>query len=516
MNHFRYNHYICKSLECGYEGVIDIIKIELGKDNILKYKIMQSREYKTLLLLVFLVSLVLFSCTDKEVVRPNVEDKTANEWIAEKMRDVYLWNDEIAADNRLNYSWESEDFFYELLSDEDGYYSRDGDGNKTGNHYPFSSIEKKKNLSKSFMGDTYSFGFEFLYCYFTDMKKYMLQALYVVPGSPADKAGLKRGEWIVSINGGAVSSSGGEISSLLYPSTGSAIKFGIAEYPDKDPRAVVDLTADIVKDDPVFAYNTFDKEGKKIGYLLYNHFTAGPEDNGQDETYNNSLRKAFAQFGTDLDEFILDLRYNGGGYLSCAQLLATMLAPSSAMKDKAMFCKTTDNKGKSIEYRFDETLMKSGTHGANLDLKRLYVITSSRTASASEAIINGLSPYYPVIIVGEHTVGKNVGSIAYKDDKQDWILHPITSKLSNSEGFSDYSEGFSPTFKCNESRQFTMSDLGDENEFILSQVLNYILYNTEIKTKSSSAIRSSGAEPEVIYNSLDRRRTNAVLLPSEH
>ncbi|MCO7114117.1 S41 family peptidase [Bacteroides uniformis] len=69
---------------------------------------------------------------------------------------------------------------------------------------------------------------------------------------------------------------------------------------------------------------------KKIGYLVYNHFSSGPTDNSNE--YDNDLRSAFQYFASQqVNEFILDLRYNNGGLLSCAELLCTMLAPSSAL-----------------------------------------------------------------------------------------------------------------------------------------------------------------------------------------
>ena len=94
------------------------------------------------------------------------------------------------------------------------------------------------------------------------------------------------------------------------------------------PRQIA--SARPVNDNPVHYKNVYTSGSKKIGYLVYNHFSSGPTDNSNE--YDNDLRSAFQYFASQqVNEFILDLRYNNGGLLSCAELLCTMLAPSSAL-----------------------------------------------------------------------------------------------------------------------------------------------------------------------------------------
>lgn len=478
---------------------------------------MANRNYIPLLLL-FLYSFTSCVVDGKDEPEPPKEEQTANEWIVEKMRDVYLWNDEIPADNRLSFSQESDRFFTSLLSNKDGKNGKNGG-------YFYSYISKKDGTTKAYMGDGYSYGFEFIYYSISykdqNLIQYALQVVYVLPDSPAAKAGITRGNWIVSIDGTQVPGNGTELYNLLDTSSPRAVSFGVAENPANPTPEVCVMTAAKVKDDPVFAYRVIPYKGKNVGYLAYNHFTSGPLNNNQDETYNNSLRKAFGEFASaNVDEFVLDLRYNGGGLVSCAHLLATMLAPASALSAKEVFCHLINNKDQiSLTYTFDANAMKP--HGANIDLKKLYVITSNRTASASEAVINGLKPHMEVILVGEQTEGKNVGSVTYTDpeDKFEWELHPIVSRLSNSKGFSDYANGFAPDpdFECTEGGQMTMYDLGDENEFILKEILDYIADGDPIDTGKSStksaSLRSSGIQLEPISHSLDRKKLNSVILP---
>lgn len=120
----------------------------------------------------------------------------------------------------------------------------------------------------------------------------------------------------------------------LYGSSAMELTVG---YYDVEKNAIVAYdkprqiaSARPVNDNPVHYKNVYTSGSKKIGYLVYNHFSSGPTDNSNE--YDNDLRSAFQYFASQqVNEFILDLRYNNGGLLSCAELLCTMLAPSSAL-----------------------------------------------------------------------------------------------------------------------------------------------------------------------------------------
>jgi C-terminal processing protease CtpA/Prc len=462
---------------------------------------------------------VLFTGCSRETIIDKDSDipDDVNHWMEQKMRDQYLWYEEIPESGALDFSLEPEKFFYSLLSDKDGKYRK-------GVHQPYSAIIRKSATSKAYMGDGYSFGFEFQYYQFLTSNKYGLMVLYVLPDSPASKAGLKRGDWIYTINDKPVPDLDNisELITLFDTSTPKTLEIGIAKGIDLEISHTISITAQPVTDNPVLVHKTIPlANGQKVGYLLYNHFTSGPKDS-EDETFNNILRSAFVQFKADnVSEFILDLRFNGGGLVSCAQLLATMLAPKSALDD--IFCNLTYN-NKSKENKktlyLDPNRINEGRPGANLNLSRLFIITSERTASASEMVINGLSPYkeMELIQVGTKTEGKNVASITITNDRYDWELHPIISRLSNKDDFSDYSNGFSPTqgFECDDSRQGDYYQLGDLEEYILSHILNYIAYGNFTKKKSQSfrSVEETNVIP--LYNSLDSKKTNGVaILPAD-
>jgi C-terminal processing protease CtpA/Prc len=474
------------------------------------------RNRNSFLLYTLFIFALFTRCSDETTIldNPDTQDDV-NHWIEQKMRDQYLWYDEIPESKTLDYSLEPEQFFYSLLSGKDGKY-------KNGTHqYYYSTINQKAAASKAYMGDGYSFGFEFQYYQVLDLNKYGLMVLYVLPSSPASEAGLKRGDWIYTINDKPVPDNSAELIALLDTSTPKTLKIGIAERFDGAIRTA-SITARTVTDDPVLVHKTITlDDGQKAGYLLYNHFTSGPEGS-EDETFNNNLRSAFAQFSADnVSEFVLDLRFNSGGLVSCAQLLATMLAPKSALGD--IFCHLTYN-NKSKENKktlyLDPARIKEGVPGANLNPGRLFIITSSHTASASEMIINGLSAYKEIelIQVGARTEGKNVASVTIADGQYDWELHPIVSYLSNKKDFSDYANGFPPTpgFECDDSKQGDYYPLGDRDEYILKHILNYIAYGNFSESRSQSLRSIKETNLILLYNSLNSKKTNgAAILPAD-
>jgi C-terminal processing protease CtpA/Prc len=457
----------------------------------------------------------LFTGCSRETIigeEPDTQDDV-NHWMVQEMRNQYLWYEDIPESKNLSFPSEPEPFFYSLLSKKDGKY-------RNGVYQPYSVINRKTATSKAYMGDGNSFGFEFQYYNVVEMKKYGLMVLYVLPSSPASEAGLERGDWIYTINDKPVPDNSAELITLLDTSTPKTLKIGIAKKFNAPISHTTSITARPVTDNPVLVHKTLssDDEQKKVGYLLYNHFTSGPKGS-EDETFNNSLRGAFAQFKADnVSEFVLDLRFNGGGLVSCAQLLSTMLAPESALNDVLCYLTYNDKIKEKKTMYLDPKRIKEGTHGANLNLSRLFVITSERTASASEIVINGLSPYMELIQVGAKTEGKNVASITIADNRYEWELHPIVSYLSNKDDFSAYANGFSPTpgFACDDSKQTDYYPLGDLEEYILKHILNYITYGRFAENKSSSFRSAKEINLIPLYNSLDSKKTNgAAILPAD-
>lgn len=144
-----------------------------------------------------------------------------------------------------------------------------------------------------------------------------------------------------------------------------------------------------VEDDPVYTWNVIESpvKNKKVGYLLYNHFTAGKSDD--DTSYDDHLKSLSGSDFNGVDEFVLDLRYNNGGALSSGILLCTILQPGNQVGNKLGYLQYNDKqKNKKVQFNTNKSLL--GSNGKNLNLKTLYVLVSSSSASASEMVINSL------------------------------------------------------------------------------------------------------------------------------
>lgn len=423
------------------------------------------------------------------------EQTKTDRWIYDTMQVHYYWQDAIISYDEANFFTEPFKFFKSLLSKEDG---------KNGN--PYSTIDSlhTSNTTRSIAYTEYSYGFDFA-LYQLEGSKYAALILYVADNSPADEIGLKRGDWIIDMNGEAITRNN---YSILFGSNQLDVTIG---YYDAEQNAIVALeekltlpAARAIEDNPVYYKNTYEVAGKQVGYLVYNHFTAGPTENSNE--YDNDLRAASNYFASkQVDEFILDLRYNNGGALGCAQLLCNILAPASALNQTMGYIEYNENYNpREHSFSFNQEMLKEGN---NLNLKRLYVLTTNSTASSSEIIINCLRPYMEVIVVGDQTEGKNVGSLSYKNEELQLIMRPIVCKVYNANHESNYSNGFKADVTIKESSDLArFLPFGDTNELLLGTALELIEggdIEEAPETRSSNKF-------QLVENSLQRRATGSV------
>ena len=225
------------------------------------------------------------------------------------------------------------------------------------------------------------------------------------------------------------------------------------------------------------------------------------------------MKQIFAQFkAKNVSEFVLDLRYNQGGLVTCAQLMTSLLAPADALGKT--FCIMEHNEKQS---KSNETLLlkKNAELGnANLDLKRIYVLTGSVTASASEAVINCLIPYLTrsnITIIGGKTIGKRVGSNTFgTKEEYGWLLHPITLRIYNARHEADYANGFEPDVKIEElAIGNELLPFGDINEMLLSEALSRIA-----GLKSQPARAEGEGRILLVPSSLERKQTKGLIFES--
>lgn len=389
-------------------------------------------------------------------------------WIYDVMQENYLFYEDIPAEEKLDFFEKPAEFLASAAS------SRDQK-----NGYVFSHVDSVSSRATS----TYPcFGMEAALVSSNYGGGNALRILYIQPDSPAEEAGLKRGDWIIAIDNKKISKS--DYSTYITQPT-KAYSFTLGKY-NPYPEEV---------DDPEFNYIEFDTLGtvqmpapryveekdvlktgivssgsRKAFYLLYNEF---------DEN-TDLLKEVLSQMsGQQFDDVILDLRYNPGGYVSTSQLLSTALAPATAMGQPFLHMTYNDKLNKTETLNFDASLLPGGT---SLSYQNLYVITSDNTASASEIVINCLKPYMEgrLFQVGMSTYGKNVAQQLFTNEAAPGIeLWLTTTYLSNSQGYYDYfTNGLQPDFEAEENYESDLGELGSDTDPLMQPILYRMAHGT--------------------------------------
>lgn len=447
--------------------------------------------------------LVLFSACGKDRSNELKELTDVQHWIYDTMEEWYYWYKELPERKDVRFTDKPKAFFGSLLSDKDG---------TRGN--PFSYIEDNAEIpiSRSIHQTQYSYGIAFTPLVEEKTNKLIgVFVNYIAEGSPADEAGLQRGDLILSIYQDSESLTpedvqrlvgGGPLSTVSYirpPFDSEFVSIRKTSLPAA--RAVVDQPTYLTK-----------KLDSNTGYLVYNHFTPGNVDKkARDLSYNQDLHDKIASDLIGTKDLILDLRYNGGGYVSCAELLMALIGPREIINQTVGYMKYNSKKVAENATNYKPQILataqgnlSNSSSVVNLDIERLFVITSQNTASASEIIINSLNTFIPVYVIGETTVGKNVGSIGF--DKGSWHIQPIVCQIFNNNHFTDYSAGFQPGIYHNglvEARpdwevseieqlfnRHQFGQLGEINEPVLAKVMNVILSPGEIKEANTRSFAS--------------------------
>ena len=468
----------------------------------------------------FLILVVgAFSCK-KDTVEPTTTSTTtntttspnaaANSWVYDQLKEWYLWSDKLPSKDKTNLTLvtgkdgEAADitkhYFYSLLND---YPNTDR----------FSWIrENVADLTASLSGISTSFGFSRSAVYLDNTQTNVVFFISnVILGSPAEKAGLKRGDIILTINGTQIN--GTNFSSLI--ANNETATFGLGEFKNGAyvlSGKTITATKGVVQNNPIQFSKIIEKGNKKIGYLVYTQFL---------ETYDEQLKQVFGQFKTaGVNELVLDLRTNGGGRISSADLISSLVVKNLNINN--VIHQDEWNATIKAKYPSVATPTKFTNQANNLNLTRLVVLTSNSTASASELVINSLRPYMEVVIVGQNTYGKNVGSITLKDEtnpaRWSWGMQPIVLRTVNSKGESAYGTktGFSPDYLVSDNI-YPFKPWGDESETLLKKALEVITgvvipaeasANRSFRTMSTTVL-----EQNISDNPADNRKDMFATFP---
>jgi carboxyl-terminal processing protease len=287
-----------------------------------------------------------------------------------------------------------------------------------------------------------------------------LRVKYVERESPAGLAGIRRGWRITKINGNTniATTNSDFIVTNVYESTSSTFTF---QKPDGSVTDIT-LTAKSYQHQPVLLDSVYTTGSKKTGYLVFNSFL------GDTTTIYNDFQRVFNRFSQQqVSDVIIDLRYNGGGYVTVQQKLANYLINSSNTGQVMMSEQFND---KNTRYNNTARFSKLGS----VNVSRVSFIVSSNTASASELLINNLKPYMDVRLVGpSKTHGKPVGF--FPVPVGDWYIFPVSFRSLNKNNEGNYFNGLQVN---NVVADGLDKDWGDKNESALGFILNGITNGT--------------------------------------
>ena len=402
-----------------------------------------NRKLLTMMLAVLLGGGVFSGCSDEEPVVPPGEEPGggtkpqiqsdeiiyANQFGKEVMGLYYYWCDEISADLE---NWD-------VRTNEDPIATVDQIRYHEGEKY----IDKwtmltddMSSFTSSVGGVSTTYGWN-LTVYLEEGSTQCIGVVnFVHPGTPAAEAGLKRGDIIIGLNGGDLTT---ENYLDLYYS--SSLQVTLVE-----DKKTVSLTARTCYEDPVLCDSIYEFGGKKVGYLAYSSF---------DLASINKLVEVGRKFkAAGIKELVLDLRYNGGGYVITENVLASMFAPQEPVSQGAVFEREDYNDFMTslgygeptrftTEYHYPNEGIDVSTKDANIGLEKVYGLIGSGSASASEALLGGLMPYMDVRLIGSQTHGKYctgwmlAAEDAYENcpkEIKDWGIYVMVSIYQNADG----------------------------------------------------------------------------------
>lgn len=394
-------------------------------------------------------------------------------WLRSLTNEDYFWYDEVEDQNPSLFGSPKEyfDVLKTLATTSSGKL-------KDKFHFTASSEEYFK---QSQSGAVYGYGAELILI--SNNVPRDLRISYTQPNSPAVTANLTRGTRILEIDGvDFVNSTGTANMNIvlagLFPSTlGEEHVFKVQDPVTSAIRIITMLSSEIIIQ-PVQNVKTLTAAaGSKVGYMLFNEHIA---------TAEQQLIDAVTKFKNDnIDDLVIDLRYNGGGALYIAAELASMIAGPDATNNRIVGRLNFNDKHSSLPIPFlTKTPSFSETPDVelpNLDLTRVFVITGSNTCSASEALMNSLRGVdLDVIQIGATTCGKPYGFSPEENCSTTYFS--INFEIVNAKGFGGYSDGFTPVNEvggigekisgCYEADDL-LHQLGDISEKRLKMALHY-------------------------------------------
>ncbi|WP_445747439.1 S41 family peptidase [Polaribacter sp.] len=475
------------------------------------------KNFTSSLLLSVVVFLVSCEKNDGIGLDPTTADEI-NHFIWKGMNTYYLWQEDVPllADNRFGNLGELYAYFRGFSSPETVFESLRFQPELTDR---FSVIvDDYVALENSFQGITLNSGMEFgLVRYVNSNTNIFCYVRYVLPNSDAATKGIQRGMIFTTVNGTQLTDT--NFGNLLFNDSPN-YTIGFANYNNGNPTSngiSISLNKAQLQENPIAISKVITEGTKKIGYLLYNQFAS---------SFDAQLNAAFANFKSqNIDELIVDLRYNGGGSVQTATYLGSMITgqfngqlySKEVWNSRVMnalpasrFVNNFTNQIRNVDSNGNVTLNENIN---SLGMTKVYFIVSSSTASASELVINSLSAYIDVYLVGRKTVGKQVGSITLYDsenllrngknlnNKHAYAIQPIVLEISNKDN-QNHPEGFTPGTSLpgiELAENFgNLGVLGERSDPLLDRTITYILTGA----KSTFDVKNQPFQDEIFNSKL--------------
>ncbi len=481
---------------------------------------------KTLKLGIFLLSfLFIIACSSDDDISSGVgnepevinnPDQNIDEFIWQGLNTWYLYKSSVSdlANDRFNTQQELFQFLQRFSSPEetfDGLKSRRTitANNQVFDEDPFSFIIPDYTVfEQSQAGVSTSNGMEFGLIRINNTNIVLGYVRLVLPNTDAESDGLERGMYFDAVDGVKLTANT-DFNAVFSPDTYTINIVTFNGTTVTETGQTISLTKTQYTENPIFSAKTLDYQGQKIGYLMYNDFIFN---------FDEQLNDAFAQLKADgITDLVLDLRYNPGGRVSSAVILASLI--TGQFTDEIIIKQnwnaelqaafSAQNPEDLINRFVNVTLDNSPLN--TLGLAKVYVLTSRRSASASELIINGLDPYIDVIQIGETTSGKYQASATLYDsdnflrngqnfdENHTYAIQPLIFKSSNANDVTDYAAGLFPDILYSElERVFTgqnIGQIGEVDEPHLKVALDFITMGTTAVSSSNKG----GIQNKKIY-----------------
>ncbi len=284
-----------------------------------------------------------------------------------------------------------------------------------------------------------------------------IRIYFIYPTTSAYEKGVRRG-WIINKVNGIKATAENVIDLLGERSTG--LTNNIEFTTNNNENLSLSLTKEIISINPVLHEEVIMRDNIKIGYMVFQDFI----DSGT-SIIDNTFNKFFTE---NIDELIIDLRYNGGGNVDVALHISGWIAGNFANNTLINFIHNDMNSRRNREFLIPE-------NSNSLQLERIIFITTGETASASELLINGMTPFKEVVLVGSTTHGKPVGMYPFSMKDYDWVVMPVSFEYTNANNEGGFYDGIPVNIPAADD---PTKPFGNPEESCLKTALEYLTSGT--------------------------------------